>query len=385
MNEKKKKRLILKRNINRAVNAVRKEKLLFITLVLCVASLFLNPKPREWFGFVNYKPLILLYCLMIVLAGIRRSSAFQVAAEFLVSRAKTVRAFTLLMVFTAFFLSMLITNTIALLILLPLTVLALNNTDRTKYAVPLITLETIAANAGSALTPFGNFQNLFLYTFYGMGFMEFLRIQLPFVLFNAGLLLAASLLFKNEKFDKRIPRGTSLANARYMAVYAGLFAVTLLSVLDIVNYLAVLLIVLFVALIVDRAIVFKADFSLIVTLAAFFVIAGNIASVTKISGLMENLLGFSDFMTSVVSSQIIGNFPAAVFLAKFTDHAAPILLGVSVGGLGVVNASFANIISYRIFTQSYISPKHRFFIFFILIGLLFLLLNVAFVKLFLLK
>ena len=98
---------------------------------------------------------------------------------------------------------MLVTNDIALIVIVPLTLsLNINRKDI------LVILEALAANSGSALTPVGNPQNLYIYWFYDVPPDVFIKTIAPFSLFFLGLLIVSSILvrIRNDLHEDQVQK-----------------------------------------------------------------------------------------------------------------------------------------------------------------------------------
>lgn len=233
-----------------------------------------------------------------------------------------------------FFFSMLVTNDVALTVIVPLTLIL--NIERKHI---LVILEALAANAGSALTPIGNPQNLFIYWFYKIDPTEFIMSIAPFSLIFLVLLAAAAFAVKITN-----NRTTTLESekVRYSAYVYGLSLIlVILTVLRIIP-LSVGGAVVFFALVFDRKSL-RIDYGLLVSFFCFFGLANN----------MKTLIGTGlehsghVFLFSAVSSQILSNVPAALLFAKFTTQWNALLWGTNVGGFGSLVGSLANLIAYR--------------------------------------
>ena len=161
----------------------KKETILCIACLLAALSAYIVPPDAAYLGYVDTRVLILLFSLMAVLAGFRALGIFDRMANLLL--AKKMRQLALTLVMLCFFSAMLVTNDVALITFVPFTILLLQRVHLEEKLIPVIVLQTIAANLGSMLTPVGNPQNLYLYTISGIGVGAFFRITLPFVLVSA--------------------------------------------------------------------------------------------------------------------------------------------------------------------------------------------------------
>jgi len=308
-----------------------REWLLFASaLGLVATSLYLKSFPA--FSASEFQVLFLLLVLFVAVKGIENSGLIQRVSR----NMEKGQWIPVKLVATTFFLSMVVTNDIALIVIVPLT-LSLD-TDRKDI---LVILEALAANAGSALTPFGNPQNLFLYWFYDISPVDFVATIAPFSLFFLALLLVASVMATKRNAREPQIRSTEVERSGYL--YGGLLVIVALTVLRVLPF-ATGAIVLVYALVFDRK-ALRVDYGLLLTFVCFFGLADNIrillASNLEHSGHI--------FMLSALSSQIMSNVPAALLFAKFTSQWQALLWGTNVGGFGGLVASFANLIAYKLY------------------------------------
>ena len=352
---------------------VRREPVLLIAaLAALVSCFFVSPDP-VYLAYMDYRTLALLYCLMTVVAGLRQAGLFAHLAHSLCESVKSVRTIGLVLVLLCFFSAMLITNDVALLTFVPFAVVVLGMTDRKKDLIHVVVLQTVAANLGSMLTPVGNPQNLYLYSYYDFRFGDFLRLTLPVWLLSLLLVLLACLVLSPAPLSLFLGEEPDL-DRRALWLYLALFLVCLGVVLRFVSWPVMLAIVVLVLLILDRPILLKADFMLLLTFVAFFVFSGNLARIEAVDRLLRRLLEGRVYLTSLLASQIISNVPAALLLSGFTADARSLLLGVDIGGLGTPIASLASLISMKLYAHSDHAHTGRYLAEFTLVNLILLLL-----------
>ena len=155
-------------------------------------------------------------------------------------------------------------------------------------------------------------------------------------------------------------------------MYSGLFLVCLACVLRLVDYRITLLIILFSILIIDRTVLKKIDYSLLLTFVWFFVFVGNIGSIPVIKDFLASLLDGKELLVSILASQVISNVPAAVLLSAFTSDYKALLLGTDIGGLGTLVASLASLISYKFYCKTEGAKPGKYLGIFTLYNVLFL-------------
>lgn len=356
---------------------IRREPVLLIAALAALISCFFVPPDSAYWGYLDLRTLALLYCLMTVVAGLRKAGLFAHLAHSLCGRAHSVRAMGLLLVLLSFFSSMLITNDVALLTFVPFAVVVLGMAHQKQALIRIVVLQTVAANLGSMLTPVGNPQNLYLYSRYDLSPADFFRITFPVWALSLLLLLAACFLLSGTRLTVFLGEAPGL-DRRGLWLYLLLFAVCLLVVLRVLSWPLMLAAVLLVLLILDRKTLLQADFMLLLTFVAFFIFAGNLARVEAVDRLLRGMLQGREYLTALLTSQVISNVPAALLLSGFTEQARPLLLGVDIGGLGTPIASLASLISMKLYAHSDHAHTGRYLLEFTVVNLLgLLILSVA--------
>ena len=353
------------------LNFCKKEPILTVSALAALVSCALVPPDRAYLGYIDFRTLALLYALMLVVAGLRNAGAFTYLAHVVCLRAKTARGMGALLVSVTFFTSMLITNDVALLTFVPFAVVLLGMTGRQHDLILVVALQTVAANLGSMLTPVGNPQNLYLYSYYDLGAADFFRITAPIWALSLVLTLLLCLLLPRTALHAELGEKPDM-DRRKLALYLALFAVCLLSVFRVLPWQAMLAIVALALAILDRKMLLAADFMLLLTFVAFFVFAGNLARLDAVDSLLRRLLHGREYLTAVLASQVISNVPAALLLSGFTDNARELLLGVDIGGLGTPIASLASLISLKIYSGRREAQRGKYLLVFSLLNLLLL-------------
>ena len=322
--------------------------MLVIAALAALLSCFFVPPGRTYFAYIDFRTLALLYCLMTVVAGLRQAGLFEHLAHDLCEKAGRLRTLSMMLVLLCFLSAMLITNDVALLTFVPFAVIVLHMAGLDRYLIRVIVLQTVAANLGSMLTPVGNPQNLYLYSYYDLSMDDFLGMTLPVWLLALVLIVLLCLTFPGDKLEIHLGRYREI-DKKEMAIHLALFGVCLLTVLRILPWQAMLAILVIVLWIFDRGILREADFMLLLTFIAFFVFSGNLGRMDNVAALLSSLMEGREYAVSLAASQVISNVPAALLLSAFTDHAKDLLLGVNIGGLGTPIASLASLISLKLY------------------------------------
>lgn len=330
---------------------LKKEAVLCIAAVLAFGSMFLVPPDAGYLNYPDYRVLALLFCLMLVIAGLQEIGLFRYLGLRFLGKIRNTGELCLLLTALCFFGSMLITNDVALITFVPFAVMVLTMAGQQKLLIPVVVLQTIAANLGSMLTPIGNPQNLYLYTAFALSMGTFLGYMLPLAAVSLVLQAGAALLTGREPLSVKYLHPEA-PDRRKLAVYLVLFLVCLICVLRLLPWPLMLGIVAIGVFITGRSLFGKVDYFLLLTFVCFFLFIGNAGRIPAVSSLLKELIQGRELPAGVVLSQVISNVPAAILLSGFTDHARGLLYGVNIGGLGTLIASLASVISYRLYGNS---------------------------------
>ncbi len=353
-----------KNMINALKAFVKKEKVLVIAAIAAAVSAFFVPPSAEYIGYLNFRVLFILFSLMTVVAGFKSCEVFTVCANFLCRKMKSLRSISLSLILCCFLSSMFITNDVALITFVPFTILILSNLKCEKEAAFIIVLETIAANLGSMLTPLGNPQNLFLYTQMNISVKDFTLILLPYTFLSLVLLVIFTFAIKAVKTDgftaEKSDSASEIKNIKLkLFIYSVLFVLCILCVLRIIPAGLLTAIIVLCVFFADRKLLLQVDYMLLLTFCAFFIFSGNIGKIEFIDNFLHFVVDGNEFITSLISSQIISNVPSAVLLEPFCMDKKALLLGVNIGGLGTLVASLASLISYKLYNKSEIARTSR--------------------------
>ena len=368
------------------VEFVKKEVVLVVATVLAIVSAFVVPPSMAYVEYIDWHVLELLLCLMTVMAGLQRCGLFDALGEALLKKTNKVWQLCLVLVMLCFFLSMIITNDVALITFVPFAIVTLEKCKQERLLIPVVVLQTVAANLGSMLTPIGNPQNLYLYNLSGMGLAEFILCMLPNTAMSFVLILLSLLFIKGKKeeitLNAMIHNQTSkereLVDKKQTIIYLILFALSLLVVAKMISVEIVLGIVLVVVFCLDKSVLKKVDYCLLLTFISFFIFTGNLGNIPVIRDTLQTLVNGRELLIGVVASQAISNVPAALLLSGFTSDYRALLAGVNVGGLGTLIASMASLISYKILANKYDEKKGKYFQWFTVVNIIFLIILFAF-------
>ena len=389
--------------------------------VLAIISCFFVTPGREYLSYINWRTLILLFCLMAVVAGFAKAGVFRYISRKLSQRMKDTRRLSVGFMLLCFLLSMFVTNDVALVTVVPLTLLTMMGCSE-KAKIQTLVQETIAANLGSMLTPFGNPQNLYLTSYYGIGMGEFLRLMLPYTGVALVILLLQTLISpkeglggiaseavipereareagipegrvkeaeipegknreaaslyesgenltgKDEMYEEALREKLLRSKGRLVSIllYGILFIVSMFSVARILDYRILFGIILITILVYDRSVLRNVNYTLLLTFVSFFVLIGNLGAMTQIQAALTQMIDGRELLTAILSSQIISNVPAAVLLSGFTDQGKALIVGTDLGGLGTLIASMASIITFQLYSLESGAKKGKYFLTFTL-------------------
>ena len=357
---------------------IKKETVFTIAILMAVVSVFFVTPDSRYLDYIDFRTLLLLFCLMAVMAGLQEMGIFLRIGQSLLSHTKSTRALMLILVLLPFFFSMLITNDVALITFVPFAIIVLKLAMLERLLIPLVILQTIAANLGSMLMPMGNPQNLYLFTRSGMSLGNFIALLLPYSLVSLVCIILVIVFMKSSRIEKlSFDDGSSCPISKIkLSGYILLFALCLLCVLKVLNILALTAIVFVFLLVFDRGIFKNIDYSLLGTFIGFFIFIGNMGRIEAFNHFIKTILEGHEVYVSILSSQVISNVPAALLLSGFTDNWPALIIGTNLGGLGTLIASMASLISYKQIARQYSALRGKYLLYFtganiIMLGVLF--------------
>lgn len=345
--------------MNKLISVIKKDTVLFISLLLAIISCFFITPDASYFSYIDFKTLSLLFCLMAVMVGFTKAGLFDLCARKLLKLCRNARSVVLVFVMLCFFFSAFITNDVALITFVPFAITTLKLANCTRLIPAVVALQTVAANMGSALTPIGNPQNIYIYSISDLSFGKFFTTMFPFGAATLIFLLFSLLFFKRSSLSVQADEVLK-PDVKRIVLFSVLFAASILSVLKMLDFRMSLGLVILTLLFADRKVFTKIDYSLLLTFIGFFIFVGNMGRIPFLREQIEALINTNEVIFSALLSQIISNVPAALLLSGFTDNFSAILIGVNIGGLGTVIASMASLISYK-FVAAELPDKKGFY------------------------
>ncbi len=337
------------------IRFLKKNTVFCVAAVAAAVTCFLVPPDAAYGGYFDWRTLSCLFLTLAVVCALRNIKFFTILARRLVQLSGNLRSLFLMLIVITFLGSMLIANDMALITFLPLGYFALSVAGKETYMAYLFILQNISANLGGMLTPFGNPQNLYLYSYFHIPTAEFCEIMLPPFLLAITLLAMCCLPIRpvaltiNDSFNEPL-------NKPRTALYLVLFALSLLIVFRVIPYPVGLLVITAVLVIADREALKMVDYGLLGTFFFFFIFAGNLSRIDAVNTALSALLEKDPLLVSVLSCQGISNVPTAILLSRFTEDYRSLLLGVNIGGTGTLIASLASLITFSEFRILY--PGH---------------------------
>ena len=328
---------------------VKKNTVCVIAFFVALITSFIVPIDKEYLGYFDFKTLTCLFCVLAVVCALKNINFFYMLARKVVQLFKNLSMCILALVYITFIGSMLIANDMALLTFLPLGLLVLQTTGKQKYMAFTFIMQNIAANLGGMLTPFGNPQNLFLYTKFEIPTLEFVSIMAPPFIVAVALITVCCLFVKPEPLelqDEKIQ-----LNPPKTVFYLLLFTLAIVIVFRVIPYWIGLIVIPVSLLFVDRKALKMVDYPLLFTFVFFFIFAGNMARIDVVRDFFSALLQKNTLIFSTLSCQFISNVPSAILLSQFTSNYPDLLVGVNIGGVGTLIASLASLITFREYTK----------------------------------
>lgn len=353
---------------------IQQETVLIIASLLALISCFFVVPDKQYIDYFDWKTLILLFCLMAVMAGLKELGVFRRVGEALLNRVHSQRGVAAVLIMLCFLGSMFITNDVALITFIPFGILVLKMADMDTTVCLTITLMTIAANLGSMLTPIGNPQNLYLFSVSGMDVKSFIQVILPYTLFAAVLLIILT-IFGYKRKDK-----VSYTTKVHVSVHTGkmlyygiLFLLCLTCVMGWISSYVLLAIIIIGIFIENRGLFLKIDYALLATFIAFFLFIGNMGRLPAFRMFISQVVNGREELVGIIASQVISNVPAALLLSGFSHQWNGLIIGTNLGGLGTLIASMASLISYKHIVVQYPEKKTRYLILFTVLNFVFLI------------
>ena len=336
--------------VDKFLHFLAKNTVMVVAMAAALVTCLIVPPDREYLGYFDIKTLTCLFCVLAVVCALKNIRFFYTLAQKIVASCRNARLSILVLVYITFIGSMLIANDMALLTFLPLGYLVLGTTGKTKYMAFTFIMQNIAANLGGMLTPFGNPQNLYLYTKFQIPAGEFMTIMaIPFALSVLLITICCLIFVKPEPMA--LSQAIQKLPLKRTVLYLALFALAIAIVFRGIPYWIGLIVIPAVLIFADRKALKAVDYPLLLTFVFFFIFSGNMARIGVVRELFSWLMEKSTLLFSTLSCQVISNVPSAILLSQFTENYRDLLIGVNIGGVGTLIASLASLITFREYTN----------------------------------
>lgn len=342
-----------------------------IAAILAIISIIFVPFDSQYLSYFDFPTLSVLFLMSMIVAALRNIHFFRIVAKKIIKAFKTTRAAIAALVIITYISSMLIANDMALITFLPLGIIVLKATKKENFMIITFIMQNIAANLGGMLTPFGNPQNLYLFNYYNIGGLEFVKIMLlPTIvaLFMMGMVL---LFIKKETLEIEIDSEIKF-DYKKTIIYFIFFIFTIVIVFRLIPFYYGF-IILPLLLILDKKSILQVDYGLLLTFVMFFIFTGNISRMDSVKNFIENIINNNTLLVGVISCQFISNVPSAILLSKFTTNYADLLIAVNIAGCGTLVSSLASLITFRTFIKERKNETFKFLKYFTIINFLFLI------------
>ena len=317
---------------------------LIVALVAAAVTCFFVPPDGGYADYFDLDTLSCLFCTLAVVSALKRRRFFEWLATGIVTAFGNMRRVTFALVFVTYFGSMIMANDMALITFLPLGWLVLSSCGKTKYTAFVFVMQNVAANLGGMLTPFGNPQNLYLYSFFEINAGEFFAIMaIPFAV--AFVLIAGTCLVVKPEPIRLETHPEPAPSVWRMIVYFVLFALSVMIVFRVFPYYVGLIVVTVALAILEPKCFLRVDYGLLLTFCAFFVFSGNLSRIPAVRDLLASVVAMSPLLVGTATCQVISNVPSAVLLSRFTTDYRHLLIAVNIGGLGTPVSSLASLIT----------------------------------------
>ncbi|WP_207696744.1 hypothetical protein DOK67_0000071 [Enterococcus sp. DIV0212c] len=323
---------------------------------------------------IDFNVIFCLFGLMLFVKNLEKLGILNYFAEKMIDFSSTTRSLIRNIVFLSFVSSMILTNDVAILTLMPIYLTIIKKFPEMENKLFGAVLLIVAANLGSSFFPFGNPQNLFLFSYYSLNTLTFFKWSVVLLLSSSLFLLISFLFIKKRPIPEQHDQLPIINKNKtvFLSVIGGFI---LLGVFNVFPYYLIIPVAVIILTIYDKNILTQIDYKLLWTFVFFFIAVGNFAQVEFLSSFIKEQFTTSTrtFFGSILVSQLISNVPAAVLIAPFTEQSQALFWGVNVGGLGTIIASLANLIGFKLYKEYYPKQSKIFLWQFTAINVVFLL------------
>ena len=269
---------------------IKKDPVLFISGILAVVSCFFVHPDEKYIGYIDFRVLAILFCMMLVVSELVILGVFDKLTNKLLSKVHSSRLVSLILVWLSFFLGMILTNDVTLVTLVPFAIALMKTFDDRKTLTFTLILMTVATNLGSMQTPIGNPQNIYLFTHYNMEIGHFTLLMLPYSLCSLILVtIAVFLLCKDQKITHKEPEEQNKIFIPKLVACVVMFILSLLVVLRVLHFLIAFGVLFAVMIVMDRKAFKGVDYTLLITFVFFFVFVGNMGRIDLVNNAVSGI------------------------------------------------------------------------------------------------
>lgn len=364
------------------INIIKNNPITFIIMMLALITCFFVPLDKEYLNYFDFKTLSCLYCILLVVECLKHSNFLEYISKKIVNIFKNTRSVILALVLSTFICDLFLANDMSLITLLPLTCIVLTNTKNEKYLAFTLILQNIAANMSGMITPHGNPQNLYLYSYYNIPSLEFIKILLPQFFIVLFLLILLPIIFvKKEPLILDFKNDYKI-NKKKVSIYLGMFLFTLCVIFRLIPLKIGIIVITVLTLILDKKSFISMDWDLLLTFCCFFVFSGNVSRIPIISNAIVNMLNINVLFTGLISCQFISNVPTAILLSNFTNNYIDLVTSVNIGSLGTLISSLASLITLKMYIKTKTGSFSHYILLFTVINLFFMFMLLGYTLLF---
>lgn len=368
--------------MNKIKELIKENPITAVIFAITLITILFVPIDKEYISYFDFKTLGALYSILVVIECLKDSHLFQVLSKKIIYIFKNTRSVILALVISTFICDLFLANDMSLITLLPLTCIILTSTKNEKYLAVTLILQNIAANMSGMITPHGNPQNLYLYSYYNIPTLEFIKILLPQFFIVLILLIIIPMIFVKKEPLKLIYNDIYKVDKKRVSIYLVMFIISLLSIFRVIPIYIGIIIITISAIIFDRSALKTMDWDLLLTFCLFFIFSGNVSRIPAISTALTNLLSKSVLITGLISCQIISNVPTAVLLSNFTNNYKELIAAVNIGSLGTLISSLASLITLKMYLKTKKGSFANYLLLFTVINLVFLIILLLYTYLF---
>ena len=328
-----------------------------IVILMALVSVFIVPPDKGYADYFEWSTIATIFLILLLVAGFTNIHFFETLARVIVKKFKNTRSIVMCMIFLTYLSAIFNANDMSLLTLLPLSYIVLKYTNNLKYCAFTFIMQNIASNLGGMLVPIGNPQNLYIYSFYEISFLEFLKIMALPTLFAFVLIIAVCMFVKKDPIQFKDDYNNKI-NRKQLGILLALFVVVMFSIFRVIPWWVALLVITAAMVFVDRKAFLGVDYTIPLTFVLFFIFSGNISRIDSITRFLTGIIDKHTFFTAYLSCQVISNVPTAILLSKFTNNYPALLISVNVASLGIIFSSLSGIIALKEYIK--VSKKENF-------------------------